>query len=745
MTIPPVAYAALASWGVALMLCVNPEWGVMCAIASAGMVFAFRRHRMVLCLALSTLVVAASVALQAATHLAKPHSGPEHFELTLTSGPSRISRASGEVPRFRADAELRKLDGRDVHLRATVFGALPENAAWGDSLTGEGQLEPRRGDGPARLTLTISSIQTHHRAEGPLGFTRDLRQRFLEDASRLPSFGGELVPGLAIGITTGISEALAEAMRDASLTHLTAVSGANCAGVLAATWWMLALCGARRAARIVGSLAALGGFVLLVTPEPSVIRAAVMAALALLALIRGSVIGGVAMLGITVCIVLGADPWLAWNLGFALSVSATAGILLLGPALHRLLSDRVGPGVALAIAVPLAAHLACQPLIMMLSPSINLWSVPVNIIAGWCAPLASVLGVTACLVLGWADPVAHMFVWLASLPADIIAHLAFSIRGFPGAHVPLPPGVLAVGVAIAFLASIALATVTQSTRLRLLGVALGITMAAVVAGTSIVAPGIRSGSRPENWRIAACPVGQGDAFLVRENGEVMLIDTGPEPRALRTCLDTLGVSHIDVLVLTHYDRDHVGGLDAVTGRVSRALVGPVGDAHGQSVRNALASGGASVTEVHRGDRGELGEVPYRVLWPNGSTEPGNDSSIVVSLEGPQWSGLFLGDLGAEAQAALVRAGVPRNVDVVKVAHHGSADQDDGLYAAIHARLGLIGVGVNRYGHPTARLLDLLRGDGIPYLRTDREGLSLVEVGADRSLELWTERGSAPER
>jgi competence protein ComEC len=104
------------------------------------------------------------------------------------------------------------------------------------------------------------------------------------------------------------------------------------------------------------------------------------------------------------------------------------------------------------------------------------------------------------------------------------------------------------------------------------------------------------------------------------------------------------------------------------------------------------------------------------------------------------SSIFLGDLGEEPQALMMAANRLGRVDVVKVAHHGSADQDERLYETLAASVGLIGVGAdNRYGHPTDLLLNILTGVGTTALRTDQDGLILLSPRRDGKIGVWTER------
>ena len=134
-----------------------------------------------------------------------------------------------------------------------------------------------------------------------------------------------------------------------------------------------------------------------------------------------------------------------------------------------------------------------------------------------------------------------------------------------------------------------------------------------------------------------------------------------------------------------------------------------------------------------------------MLWPPPSgVEPGNPASVTVLVTPTSrcscLSGMFLGDLGQESQLRLLGSAHPPHVDVVKVAHHGSADQEPSLYESIRASVGLIGVGAgNDYGHLTDKLLGILKAVGTRALRTDLDGLILIASGPSGSVRVWTER------
>ncbi|MCM3780617.1 ComEC/Rec2 family competence protein [Microbacterium hydrocarbonoxydans] len=527
------------------------------------------------------------------------------------------------------------------------------------------------------------------------------------------------------------------------------MSGANCAIVVGAVFWLASLCGAGRGLRILLAALALAGFVILVTPEPSVIRAGVMAGVAMISLLIGRPSAGAGMLALSAAGILIVDPWLASTPGFALSVVASGALILLAPILSRGLARWMPVPLALAIAVPLAAQLACGPIIALFAEKQSLVGLAANLLAAPAAPVATVIGLLACLFAP-VPVLADILAASAWLPASWIAATADATARLPFAELAVPPGVISALVVAGMSGAVAVVVGGHGHRLRVpRAIAVSVLSAALGLGASHV---VLSGplavmTTPTGWTIAMCDVGQGDAVVVRSAHEVALIDTGPDPALLDQCLRALGVGRLDLLVLTHFDLDHVGGVDAVQGRVGSVVHGPPSEITDEKTLKRLAAGGAMVEEVHAGVGGDLGGAQWRVLWPARDEKafpPGNDLSVVLEIEGGEVPrSLYLGDLSAESQSMLLRSRRVRGVyPVVKVSHHGSGDQAPALYEEITATIGLIGVGAdNDYGHPRDEALAMLEAAGTTVLRTDLDGRVLVGTGAG-GFEIWRERGSS---
>jgi competence protein ComEC len=227
---------------------------------------------------------------------------------------------------------------------------------------------------------------------------------------------------------------------------------------------------------------------------------------------------------------------------------------------------------------------------------------------------------------------------------------------------------------------------------------------------------------------------------------VMLVDTGPAPAPLAACLARVGIDHIDLLVLTHFDLDHVGGAAAVTGIVGTVLHGPA-YSDGDRILGGLREGGARVLQAHAGMTGSVGRADWRVLWPRLQSRGfpfGNDASVIVDVRGGDVpTALFLGDLSATPQRALAAsAALQPPYTVVKVAHHGSADQDAALYRQVAPMIAVVTVGLeNDYGHPRDETLAILNEVGARVMRTDLDGIVAVSPAGD-GWELWRERASS---
>lgn len=614
----------------------------------------------------------------------------------------------------------------------------------------EQQLAPARGGdavqvrGKVRaagglLVLTVTEVRPIP-TRGPTALAQNARQQ-LRDLARyntrhLPDDEAALVRGMTSGDTHGLGDRSEEIMQRAGISHLVAVSGANIALVLAAVIAPLLLSGVRRRPRLLIAGAAVAAYVWLVGEEPSVQRAATMVTPLLIARYVGVKASPVAALALTVALWSVLDPVTSASVGFALSALATAAILIGAPPLARAITEatgeRIGKVPALVLAVPLVAQLACTPILVTLAPEVSAWAVPVNMIVGPVVGPTTVIGLIA-LLLGpvWA-PAAQLLNTVAAGGAHLVLLIARTADALPGSRIPVPEGTVGVLSAVAVIVVLTIAVAGRRSPLVRWAMA-GILVAVTAPGVATHLPG-REG---QEWIVAACAVGQGDAVLLRSGSTTVLIDTGPAPEPLRECLNRLDVERIDLLILTHPHADHTGGRSALTGPRAPAQqwVCPLPDA----TRDIAV--GSSPQPVTTGETWQHDGLELEVLWPSsaeaaqsaalredgsGEGDAANDCSVTVAATWPDGTRLVaLGDLEPVAQRELAALD-PGPAHVVKVAHHGSRRQHDALYEQLDPKLALVTVGKeNTFGHPTDHTLDLLGVVGAQVVRTDLHGTVIL--------------------
>jgi competence protein ComEC len=595
---------------------------------------------------------------------------------------------------------------------------------------------------PGTRTMALQVLGTvHERAPpGPVASaTNRVREAFRAACEGLPPDAGALLLGLAVGDESTLSGVLDAAMVRAGLAHLTAVSGSNTALVMGLALAGAAALGMGWRARIIVSLAVLGAYVALVRPQPSVLRAAGMGVVAMVAVGVGGRRRGSSALFAAALVLLALVPSYALSLGFALSVAATAGLLLVGPGVAERLarwpgSRHLPEPIRAALAVAIAAHLATLPLAILMGNGASLVALPANVLVTPLVPVATVLGLAAALLAPAWLPGASLLAQLAAPATATIAWVAHTGSGLPFGVVAVPAGpgtaLLAAGVL-----GVGLLLATGGPQRARPGLAVLAAMLAIALalGGRTLDP---TGWPPPDWVVLACDVGQGDGVLVRAPGspDAVLVDVGPEDAGVGRCAARAGVRRV-VVVLTHFHADHVDGLDEVLAEleVVAILASPVLEPQ-DGARVALgeaAAAGVPVDWLRAGSRSLVMGLPLDVRWPARpmAQSPANNASVVAVAAIPTPNGpirvLLTGDLEPEAQQ-VVMAGPPPGAHVVKVPHHGSVHQAHGFARWSGARIALVSVGRgNDYGHPSAATLDSYQRLGALVGRTDEQGALAV--------------------
>lgn len=570
-----------------------------------------------------------------------------------------------------------------------------------------------------------------------------------------------LVRGMAIGDDSDLAPDTRERVQRVGLSHLTAVSGANLAIVVATVLGIGSVMGLPRKVMLLPAGLAMLGYTVLVGAEPSVLRASAMAVVMLAAMVVGGGAGSAA-LGTAITVLLVWQPALAASRGFALSASATAGLVLATP-LGRTLLDRVGRSLAnpwrtvvsLVVATVLtatAAAVATAPLLAAYGNGLSWISVLANAAVAALVPVITVAGLlgAACAPLYPAAAMAICEIPLLGAQWILaVSSVADSVRF---GRLDLPPGWVGFGVVLALM------VLVWSTPLRW-RTPLGSLVAVAIAGglLGVQLPAARF-TPPAQWLVVFCDVGQGDAALVR-TGEhsALVIDTGPEPQPLQECIRRNNVT-VDAVVLTHFHLDHVGGLPVVVDTSTQHLwVSPLSKPAEIAEQVRTLASESRMTEViaTAGAQHRYGWVSLQVWGPETTItdgSPPNNNSVVlrVVIDPPErkpvgqhpsedtvtdapvqgdvepspdaLAVLFTGDIEPEAQSRLMRRASDPYVDVAKVPHHGSANQHPQFAGWVGASLAVVSCGSdNPYGHPADTTVGAWNASGAAVRRTDLEG------------------------
>ncbi|MFY0406200.1 ComEC/Rec2 family competence protein [Solicola sp. PLA-1-18] len=722
---------AVACWMAALtVVSLPPRTSVASAVVLVLLAtrLVSRGHRV----AAMAVVVGAGVLLVGAARVATIGAGPvvdaaeqravATVRLQVTSDPRDVRSPHGELVVLEASVRRIATRGSVVDVRAPVVVWADEH--WRGLEVGA-QVDARVRVGPSDDSAASADLDATGRptpVADPAWWwdgAQHLRDGVTASVQGRGADVSGLVPALVHGDDSGLPDDLADDFRTSGLTHLLAVSGTNLTLVVGFLLVVARWCRLPPRLQVMVGLLGTVGFVLLARPEPSVVRAAAMGLVALAGLGSGGRRRGMRALAWAVVLLLLVDPWLARTAGFVLSVSATAGILVLAPPWRDALSRWMPRFAAEALAVPMAAQLACTPVVAAVSGQVSVVAVAANLLAAPAVGPATVLGLLGGLVDLVSSPAGRLVGLLTSLPAGWICQVGRRCAALPGASVESGDGA-AVLVALTLGCVLVAVCARPLLRRRWLVVLL------VGAVTVVLLRPVSVGWPPDGWVMVACDVGQGDATVLDAGGgTAVVVDAGPEPRDVDRCLDRLGVEQVAAVLLTHGHADHVDGLDGVARGRPVGVVG-VGPSGGPALP------GVPSRRVADGSRGAVGDVSWEVLGPSSTTpvsaagEGGaaNDASLVLLVRVRGVRILLTGDIEPAAQATLLREHPASafRADVLKVPHHGSSRQDRRFFEATGARLATVSAGEdNTYGHPAPKTLRLLHRLGMTDLRTDLHG------------------------
>ena len=572
-----------------------------------------------------------------------------------------------------------------------------------------------------------------------------------------------VVEALVLARMESIDPVLRERYAQSGLAHLLSISGTHVGLIAALLIAGAASAGASPAAGSVVAIAITWAYVLFLGAPAAAARAALMLTLFLAARLMQRPARASAILAAAGIALVAWDPSVLTQVGFQLSFAGMIGLIAFAPPIGRALPSQLPHWLREGIAGGLGATLATAPVSALHFQQIA----PIGIAANLVAVPAMAVAVPAigvCMLVSTFWPgAAHFLAGGSSLLVGVLDRTAEVAAAVPYGHAHVTAD-LAIAMTLAGIAAAAAlrgmaAPVAPGRGVRrpVRRVAAALAASAVLLAWPAAADGGGNGA----LEIHVIDVGQGDAIALRTpHGAWMLIDGGPRSatwdagaRRVAPYLLRHGVRRIEVLVVTHPDADHIGGVAAVESRIPVMRIVDPGRVFGKDMHSDL------LTDAHDDRRAWLVADAGRGLSIDGvrleflhpSREIGdwetNELSVVMRLEFGDFTMLLTGDAGAPAERAILqharRSGTlgRLDVDVLKVGHHGSRSSTTPEWlAASKPEVALIPVGRgNRYGHPHPAVVERLEHAGAQIYRTDLQGDVVMRVRPGRPIEVTTSR------
>lgn len=777
---PLVPIAAAFTLGLVLAVSFHPHPVALClaavlsALAAAGLLLrgwhTAATAGLVLTIALLGLLRAATPFLPAdhMSRLALP--SPLRLEGRLASEPIRWApdrtRLLVEAEGMRVGEDRRSVQGL---VQVTLYGEPPPLTE-GQRIAGEFRLHrpfgfrnPGGFDYPGHLAREEIFLVGSGRADRLEALTPEappwpvrIKRWAVETIQRhLPPASAALLAGLLLGERTEFPPAADEAFRRAGVYHILAVSGFNVALLASAVFLGLSLLRLPRRLVAAAAIGLLLGFALVVGGQPSVVRATVMGVLLLLGLLLERETNLFNSVALAALVILLWRPGDLWEPGFQLSFAATLGILYLARPWIAALTEHGWPAwLSGSVAVSLGAQLAVLPIMLVHFNQLSLIGVCANLVVVPLAAVATTLGMAALLLTLLHEALGHLLfqsLWLVLLA---LRAAVWMLAALPAAMIHLPAPHPAA--AVSFYAALALLPFWRSH--------VALRCGAAVLSALVLAATLWLWMRPADGRLRVTflDVGQGDAaFVELPDGRRLLVDGGPGgerrfdvgERVVAPFLWNRAVASLDVVVMTHADPDHAGGLAAILRRfrVRELWENGIADPLAEELGRLAARQGTVRRRLAAGDRIWLGAVPFTVLnpptppltgSPRGPASDENNNSLVLRLEWGLASFLLTGDVEQEGEAELLARRRPLDHLVLKVAHHGSRySTTEEFLKAGRPALAVISAGRrNPFNHPTPEVVERLLRAGAKVYRTDQDGAVILDTdGAELRITRWAFR------
>lgn len=620
------------------------------------------------------------------------------------------------------DVYLRGYDGQISPGDAvTVELSLQDSAAGGDYygytqgvyLSGYGRGEPEVV--PTEFSLRYLPRYIAH------ALSRSVTRCFPEDVQGYAA-------ALIVGDRSGLSLAEKTTLQQSGIYHTLALSGMHMTVLVS----MLSFLRKSRHRAILGIPLCIG-FTLVTGCSPSVVRACVMECCVLLdrALSRES--DWATSLSLSGVLLMAENPWCILNWGLQLSFLSVLGIHLLAyPLCKRLMQQRkphlryrVVGRVLQNLSISLSAVVFTLPLMGLYFGSISLVSPLTNLLTAPIVSLCFAMSLPAGLIGIFLPGVGGVMGWVIGWGYRYVMTVSTLMAHVPFATLYTATGYGIAGAILVYLMLLVL-VLTKAGQLRSISLCCG------VIGLCVCFLLVRMDAATPSF--TALDVGQGQSLLLETGGGGNEGNTGD---LAADHLSARGISRIRLLILTHYDEDHAGGVPELLERmpVDVILMPDIPDENRAAIEAAAKKTGTNLYPVSEDLEATLGNTRLTVYGPASPSSGGNEACLSIYAALPDFSVLVTGDLSSDSETELLRGQSVPQADLLVAGHHGSKYSTSSLLLRkIAPKAVVISVGENSYGHPAGETLSRIQAAGATILRTDQMG-TIRCIGAEDGIRV----------
>lgn len=624
------------------------------------------------------------------------------------------------------------LEGKPFRAKFYVNGQI--DMVPGDVLTGvfhfrvttpDGMDSSYQGEGIFLLAYQQEDAELGKLAEMPKwGYPATLRQKLTGIIDRcFPEDAAGFAKALLLGDRSGIDYETNTAFKISGISHIIAVSGLH---VTILFTLVNMLCFKRRGLVALLGIPTLALFAAVAGFSPSVTRACIMQCLMILAMLFNREYDGPTELAFACLVMLVFNPLVITAVSFQLSVGCMIGIFLFQKKINDWMCEKLGCGskdhfvkskrwIAGSVSVTLSAMVLTTPLVAYYFGAVSLVGVLTNLMVLWVVSFIF-YGIMLVCLTGWFWPAVGAFLaQTIAWPIRYVLAVAKTLAAFPLAAVYTRSIYIVIWLVFCYvLLGVFLLSRNKKPGMLLCCGVIGLCLALVGSWAEVLF---------DDCRMTVLDVGQGQCIILQSDGKTYLVDCGgsDDEDAADLAADTLlsqGIYHLDGVILTHYDRDHSGGLPYLLSRVSADTIFAPASADENNVLEQLPENVMLVSE----DLQLTFEDTILTIYGPVLPDSGNESSLAVLFRAGNCDILITGDRGEFGERMLLKTAELPELEILVAGHHGSKYSTTAeLLETTKPKIAVISVGENSYGHPAQEVLDRLEEIGCIVYRTDLYG------------------------